>query len=353
MSPSKQKLGGLRKRESGVSQRIGLALDRVSVSTIVLTFLVGLILFGVAFYVLSRYGQGIVSASPDNHIDIGTAMYFSVVTISSLGYGDYHPVGFGRLLSVIEVLYGLSIIAVIIAKVAGQRQSLVNRLIYQSVQEQHILSFINETEACRVWLGKWMWGEITPTTNSIHHTIGSAKFQVGTIQNFVAQQIGTSMLSEVDLDQSFYLLFKNLTTISHRALRIAKQNTLSNGERELLAGLAYVCRRTIGRYAAAANEVKIQKMLDKANQDWRTYLKIRKHLPTCRTRHRNSPKLSTEEQKNILERVAACLPAQPWSKNVHKDVAKSLGISNRAAHRAISELINTRRFRHQWRGKLP
>ena len=51
-------------------------------------------------------------------------------------------------------------------------------------------------------------------------------------------------------------------------------------------------------------------------------------------------RFNTEVTESLLDKVLAELPPQPWSKNIHKDVAEKLGISNKMSHRCISELLN-------------
>jgi hypothetical protein len=38
--------------------------------------------------------------------------YFSVVTATTLGYGDYHPIGVGRAIASLEALFGMFMWAV-------------------------------------------------------------------------------------------------------------------------------------------------------------------------------------------------------------------------------------------------
>lgn len=50
------------------------------------------------------YNDGILNA-------IGSSLYFSVVTFSTLGYGDIHPVGWLRYIAMFEALFGLILMA--------------------------------------------------------------------------------------------------------------------------------------------------------------------------------------------------------------------------------------------------
>jgi len=58
--------------------------------------------------------------------------------------------------------------------------------------------------------------------------------------------------------------------------------------------------------------------------------------------HENwGPKRLGEINDDVLRKVAANLPASPWPQGVHKAIALELGISNRLASDAISELLAT------------
>lgn len=52
-----------------------------------------------------------------NYFDLlETGLYFSAVTLFSVGYGDINPVGIGRLVAVIEALIGYTIPAAFVAR---------------------------------------------------------------------------------------------------------------------------------------------------------------------------------------------------------------------------------------------
>ncbi len=95
--------------------------------------------FGLLYYLLTQYGHGIGRGNEilDNATFL-TGIYFSIVTISSLGYGDMHPMGISKVLACLEVLFGLVMIGVMIAKVTSYR---VER-IYSSDAQKRLENFI-------------------------------------------------------------------------------------------------------------------------------------------------------------------------------------------------------------------
>ena len=122
------------------------------------SFIAMIFVFGVLYWLLTPFNHGIKEGSgipPDFSILDG--LYFSVVTISSLGYGDLRPVGLSRALASLEVIIGLSLIGIMIAALTSRRIShLVSRLFVSDARrrlkefttsfdrsEQHFLDLLN------------------------------------------------------------------------------------------------------------------------------------------------------------------------------------------------------------------
>src|SRR5205085_7136222 len=67
---------------------------------------------------------------------LGTALYFSVVTATSVGFGDVAPLGPARILAAAESAAGLLLLGCVISKLVSRRQE-------QLVEEIHGLAFEN------------------------------------------------------------------------------------------------------------------------------------------------------------------------------------------------------------------
>ena len=113
-------------------------VEGVSTLWYIVGFVVVVILFGVAYTWLTPMGHGIgQNLEPLSHVTFPTGMYFSIVTISSLGYGHMYPMGFSRVLACAEVLIGLAMIGIMIAKVTSRRLSYhVSRLFSADAQKR-------------------------------------------------------------------------------------------------------------------------------------------------------------------------------------------------------------------------
>jgi len=67
-----------------------------------------------------------------------TAIYFSFVTATSLGYGDVLPRGLARVLAVIEAVSGLLIFGAVVAKFVSRRQDELMREIHRVTFEERL-----------------------------------------------------------------------------------------------------------------------------------------------------------------------------------------------------------------------
>jgi hypothetical protein len=83
-------------------------------------------------------GTGVVSANAEGLL---TALYFSLATVTTVGYGDIAPVGAVRALAVAEAAAGLLLFGMLVSRLVSRRQE-------QLTEEIHLISF--ETRLGRV-----------------------------------------------------------------------------------------------------------------------------------------------------------------------------------------------------------
>lgn len=85
--------------------------------------LIGSILFFSAFYWLAGNFEGHGVTKNNKSADIYELVYFSVVSITTLGYGDFTPNGISRLFASLEAIFGIVFIGYSISQVLSLRQS--------------------------------------------------------------------------------------------------------------------------------------------------------------------------------------------------------------------------------------
>jgi len=114
-------LNRLRQRGSRILDEL---IEEVPIRLYVRTF--GLVVLGCAvlYYLLTPSGHGLSrDLKPLANVTFYDALYFSIVTVSSLGYGDLSPIGLSRAIAGIEVLFGLAFMGIVIAKITSRRLS--------------------------------------------------------------------------------------------------------------------------------------------------------------------------------------------------------------------------------------
>ena len=112
--------------------------DRRAFAGALIFFVFCIFFFALLYWFLTPRDNGIIDGNESPiDIDFLQALYFSTVTISSLGYGDLRPVGWSKTLASIEVVLGLFSLGVMIASVTSRQVSrIVNRMFISSTRKQ-------------------------------------------------------------------------------------------------------------------------------------------------------------------------------------------------------------------------
>lgn len=96
----------------------------------------GFALFGIvaatscAYFGLTEKGgsDGLVPSDKANIIGWRDCIYFSIVTITSLGYGDIQPMGYSRAIASMEVLCGLVLVGFAVGKLTSETGAKIRAL---------------------------------------------------------------------------------------------------------------------------------------------------------------------------------------------------------------------------------
>jgi hypothetical protein len=117
-------------------------IDRRSTGSLFLIWLAMIVACGTLYWLLTivdRHGL-IEEGAPISTGIRGwlTALYFSFVTATSVGYGDVLPRGLARLLAVVEAVSGLLIFGAVVAKFVSRRQDELMREIHRVTFEERL-----------------------------------------------------------------------------------------------------------------------------------------------------------------------------------------------------------------------
>jgi len=101
------------------------------------TLIVSILFFSILFGLAGNFeGHGVVKG--DKSADVYELVYFSVVSITTLGYGDFTPIGISRLVASLEAIFGILFIGYSISQVLSLRQStLVEYSVSYSIHETY------------------------------------------------------------------------------------------------------------------------------------------------------------------------------------------------------------------------
>lgn len=145
-----------RKRITSIVERVSQTPTRQIAAVGILLYIVPVVVFTVIDISFLLAGQPLVYAGnqPAHWMDL---LYFNLITIITIGYGDLHPVGFGRAFSVIEGILGVGIfgflVAALTAKFLSPRSNSVifSRYAYYCTDEERfLLIFVNTTNTYMV-----------------------------------------------------------------------------------------------------------------------------------------------------------------------------------------------------------
>lgn len=295
-------------------------------------FFGGIVVCWGAFYALSPYGHGFESTVLENYtIDGFDAFYFSVVTISSLGYGDFRPVGFGRVVAIIEVVYGLVIVALTVSKIASERTSILVRLVYTSDIERRVRVYIEENEKKNKILKSAVSSH---DFEIIQSTVEALQIDFASYMRFFEFNHKDGYLQGRWAEKLFLKLLRSVCKSSLLIADIGKVNNLTKRERKTCTKALLQSQYLADIVSSKFDEKNIKGTsghINKTRLDYTNYLEKLKsgdaHLISF-----------NELSDELLLKVKNELPDKPWKKHIHKDIADKLRISKNLAHKAISKL---------------
>ena len=128
--------------EWGWSDSILGIIDKLSTLQLFLLWIGTVVMCGFGYWTTGLIGVrglsegGVLIAT--NLAGLGSALYFSFVTATSLGYGDIVPVGIARVLAVIESVAALLIFGAVVAKFVSHRQDELVREIHRVTFDERL-----------------------------------------------------------------------------------------------------------------------------------------------------------------------------------------------------------------------
>ncbi len=105
--------------------------DRFSFSSILIIWLLIVVLFGVFYLMLESSSSFLLYPSNGERVkSFVDRIYFSFITATTTGFGDITPVGIFKIIAIIEVIFGLLLLAVVTSKLVSIKQDIILSEIY-------------------------------------------------------------------------------------------------------------------------------------------------------------------------------------------------------------------------------
>ncbi|MBB3747177.1 hypothetical protein FHX10_006733 [Rhizobium sp. BK591] len=316
---------------------IGRLIDRLGYGALSLVAS-GALTLSTTYFAIAPKGQGIETN------DVGDALYFSIVTFTSLGYGDLQPHGVGRAVASVLVLVGISVTALLIGRVASERQSSLLLLLHSSDVQRRLSSFTQQLHDAADEIS-----QAGPMRARKLKSTGELLQAVSSYLSFNAFQAGI-------------LSFGNFTalTMLYDALNETFEACMAafkDGENAETMNRALACGRTIERLINLMSRLHHQS--EREASSWkkirgtrrgRSQVAAGEKAQKLRSEMFGALQSSMEWRDKAfhalqVERVFKAMPSgNQWPTGIHKEVAAALKISPSTATKCITELKNNGRL---------
>jgi hypothetical protein len=313
---------------------IGSSIERTSYPKIGL--IITAVIMGCALYycVANSYHHGTDASS----LSWWDALYFSIITFSSLGYGDIGPIGFGRVIASLEVLFGLVSIAVFVGKVASERQATLQLLSYTNDRQNKIEGFIDQGQRFERAIDSALSNHNRNKVFKVRHQLYA--FLSG-IDNYLSYQATVVGLANHGNNATLRRLYKLLAHIQILAYEVVRTNKIEQRTQtrydQIIRRIAGISTTMLPYHQADDKALRsLNKMQDVANyvEKW----KAKPNKIESDYEHR------TEVTPKLLKKVLAILVTENFHKDIYKTVASRLMITNRLAERCVGILSASGRW---------
>jgi len=322
-----------------LSTPIGKWIENLTYRSIIGYMTLVIALSSLYFCLACPFEEGLANcAGPIKKISFLNSIYFNIITFSSLGYGDLAPIGFGRIIASCEVILGLMLVALFVGKVASERQSAILLLLYTSENQRRIQEFSKGIDNIAEQMD-------TALTNHDHKKLSHYGRQAvrlvastSSYLSFQSKEGGLTNFGNVSTLRALYQSVVNIQMIAINALKIRDtENNIRNTLEQLNERAIGI---SVGMSPFHIQDFKATAQLNHIQRQYNDYKNWQKLFQEGRVlmQHRS---VITEP---LLETVLKSLPKHPWPKNIQKETAQKVGISNKLAQKCIEELIK----RNHW-----
>jgi potassium channel LctB len=221
---------------------INILLDRLNFYHIFVIWTGILVIFGVLYHLLAGPNNYLVYTVSNQQVSsLFDSIYFSFITATSTGFGDIAPIGIFKLMSILEVIFGLVLLAIVTSKLVSIKQDVIMNEIYDISFNEKINRIRSSLLLFRQNLNRVI---SNIESNNIRHReisdifnyISSLEDNLTEISNLMDRKKGHSYTKELDplstellfhsINQSFERLYELITVMNSSKLEWRRKVTL-------------------------------------------------------------------------------------------------------------------------------
>lgn len=341
-----------------LTTKLGRLVERASYADLFVA--AALVLLGAAtYYSNAPSGHALSTSGSDVSPGFGDALYFSLVTFTTLGYGDFAPTGFGKCVAAGTVVCGLFLTALLIGKFASERQQSTLLLLFTSDAQRRLDGFTIQLRELRLQV------DSDTALGNVKSVRTSTKLLAGLLEAVFNYLI-------FNANQARLIEFGNLSALNslYLELQLIQQTCIAVHMRALPD--VVVSDRTIAIAIRLAGVMETLLELHRSPPTFESYTSILmkriSRLLTSKVESTGEAGYGTALQvertmreaaaaackwtaqhmtAGLLQKIYDTVPSgapATWPKDLHKQVAQQLGISNSLAARCIASLVGAGRL---------
>lgn len=267
------------------------------------------------------------------------ALYFSVVTFTSLGYGDYAPSGLGRFVTSCVALLGLTLTALFVGKVASERQFSLLLLLQTSDAQRRLISFCDDLLAARRALES---AENDVAGDGLNKSTKEMANLLNSITKYVMFQSHQAQLATFGNGSALKALYEHLEAAQLVCMRVFRSPQASVVVSKRCVKVVVQVAEIVTLLVMFQNGERRPSMRPTGFADARTAT-----LSVARNVGKLREWATTHISAWLLDQALNRLPTTPlaaWDSLQHIALAKNLGISRTLAKKCIATLIEAKRL---------
>lgn len=202
-----------------LTSRLGRVVERAAYVDLLMVA-GGILLLGSLYYLWIPKCNGLASNGEAVSPNFFDALYFCIITFTTLGYGDFSPIGMGRLIAALIVISGLVMTALLIGKFASERQQSTLLLLYTSDAQRRLEGFTSQINGLRANLERFTRNR--RTCNRLYDTLELLENSIEATFSYVIFNANQARLVEFGNSSALKALYRELANVQETCVLIHK-----------------------------------------------------------------------------------------------------------------------------------